>query len=97
MLHLISIAGLPQNFLDRMAAGDDVMLLQAAVWSAMTGHQDNAKIMRLLSRPSQVYVLQEWLTVNGIEKHLVFPEVRIINYAGLVELTVKNPVNYTWC
>ncbi|QWF71502.1 hypothetical protein KEF85_03210 [Methylomonas paludis] len=97
MLHLISQLGLAQEVVERIAAGDDVVLQQGALWAVWAGHTDNAKIFQLLARPAQVYVLQELLTVNGIGANDVLAGVQIINYAGLVDLSVINPVIHTWC
>lgn len=97
MLHLISIPVLQQEIVDRIAAGDDVVLQQGAVWAAFNGHADNLKLLHLFSRQASVYVLQEMLTVNGIEPSQLIIGVNVIDYAGLVELSVKNPVIHTWC
>ena len=97
MLHLVSQAPLRQEIVERIVAGDDVVLQQGTVWAALSGHADNAKLLQLLALPAQVYVLREMLEVNGIESSRVLDGVNVIDYFGLVELTVKNPVIHTWC
>ena len=97
MLHLVSLPVLQQEIVERIAAEDDVVLQQGAVWAVLKGHAGNAKLLRLLAQGCRIYVLQEMLTVNGIETPHVIAGVNIIDYAGLVELTVKNPVIHTWC
>jgi len=96
MLHLVSQA-LQQAIVERIAAGDDVVLQQVSVWAALNGHADNAKLLQLFALPSQVYVLREMLEVNGIETSRLLAGVKVIDYPGLVDLTVKNPVIHTWC
>lgn len=96
MLHLVSQASLQQEIVERIDIGDDVVLQQGAVWAVLTGHVDNAKLLRLLALPCQVYVLREMLTVYGIEVSQVLTGIRITDYPGLVDLTVKNPVIHTW-
>ena len=97
MLHLLSLAVLPQEIIERIGAGDDVVLQQNMVWTVLQDHADNAKLLQLLTNGSQVYVLQDMLAVQGIENSAVLTGVKIIDYPGLVELTVKNPVIHTWC
>lgn len=97
MLHLLSQAPLRQEIVERIVAGDDVVLQQSTVWAAISGHADNAKLIQLLAQSSQIYVLREMLEVNGIESSRVLEGVNVIDYPGLVDLTVKNPVIHTWC
>lgn len=97
MLHLVSLSPLPQEVIERMAFEDDVVLQQGTIWSALSGHAENTKVSQLTVKGCRVYVLRELLEVNGIEASQVFSGVNIIDYPGLVELTVKNPVIHTWC
>lgn len=97
MLHLVCQQALRQEVVDRIAAGDDVVLQQGSIWSVVIGHADNAKLSQLFALPAQVYVLREWLVVNGIDSSQMLSAVNCIDYPGLVELTVKNPVIHTWC
>jgi len=97
MLHLLVLPELLRQQIERIAPGDDVVLQQGAVWSAWLGHANNAQLSALLHQDSQVYVLSEFLLVNGIEHSQVMSGVNIINYSGLVDLTIKNPVIHTWC
>jgi len=97
MLHLVALTGLPQEVVERIAAGDDVLLQQAAIWTALNGHVDNAKLLQLIARQCRIYVLQEMLTVNGIQPLQLLGGVNVTDYPGFVELTVNNPVIHTWC
>ena len=97
MLHLVSQSSLPQEIVERIAAGDDVVLQQGAIWAVLSGHADNAKLLSIFALPAQIYVLREILELNGIDFSEVLAGVNIIDYQGLVELTVKNPVIQTWC
>ncbi|MGD0959277.1 MAG: DsrH/TusB family sulfur metabolism protein [Methylomonas sp.] len=96
MLHLFALSSLPQECLDRVGSGDDVLLQHGAFWAAFSGHRDNPKLHRLMARDIRVYVLQEWLTVNGLTDGQILAGVEIIDYSGLVGLTVKNSVIHTW-
>lgn len=97
MLHLVSLSPLPPEVAERMAAEDDVVLQQGSIWAALKGHADNAKLSHLMAEGCFIYVLREILEVNGIDDTQILAGVNIIDYPGLVDLTVKNPVIHTWC
>ena len=97
MLHLLSLTLLTSELIERIGSGDDVVLQQDMVWLVLQGHADQVKLLQLLANGCQVYVLQEMLAVQGIQHSAVLRGVKIIDYPGLVELTVKNPVIHTWC
>lgn len=96
MLHLIADAVLTQAVMQRVAAGDDVLLLAGAVWGAYVGHQDNAKLSQLLAQQCHVHVLSDALAANGIGAEQLMPGVRVIDYPAFVDLTVNNPAIHTW-
>lgn len=96
MLHLLSTGALQSEMVERIAPGDDVVLQQGVVWAALIGHADNAKLQQLMLKNCRIFVLQEMLTLNGIEISRLLPVIVIIDYPGLVELTVKNPVIQSW-
>ncbi|PPD35633.1 MAG: hypothetical protein CTY19_00850 [Methylomonas sp.] len=97
MLHLISDSTLSESVIARIANDDDVILQAGAVWAAFHGHQDNPKINLLLTQTPYVYALQDVLVMSGINQQQLLLGVTAIDYAGFVELTVKNPVIHTWC
>jgi tRNA 2-thiouridine synthesizing protein B len=97
MLHLIAETCLSQAVVERIAAGDDVVLQAGSIWSVLDGHQDNSKIGTLLAKPCQVYAMQDLLLANGIVAQQILCGVATIDYSELVELTIKNPVIHTWC
>ena len=97
MLHLLQSPALTNAVVERIASGDDVLLHACTVWAVLEGHADNGMLSKLLDQQCRVYVLQEALTVNGIEINRVLTGIEIIDYAGFVALTVKNPVISTWC
>lgn len=97
MLHLITEPVLLQAVVERIAAEDDVVLLAGSVWAALSGHQDNAKLVQILARRGNIYALHDPLSMNGITDSQILPGVERIDYAKWVELTVKNPVIHTWC
>ncbi len=97
MLHLIADSTLTQAVVERIAIGDDVVLLASVLAVAYAGHQDNAHLQTLLSRSCSIYALSDQLAMNGIGDTELFPGVQVIDYPKLVDLTVHNPVIHTWC
>lgn len=97
MLHLFAQPVLDSASVERIAAGDDVLLQHGSLWAAFQGHAANSKVRALLAKPSRIYVLQAMLEVNGIAAEQLLEGVVCIDYAGLVALTEKNPVIHTWC
>lgn len=96
MLHLLFKSPLAEAVIERIASGDDVVLMDAAVCAALSGHQDNLLLQRLLVAGCRVYALQEMLLVQGIELESVLPGVESVDYGGLVELTVANAAIHSW-
>ena len=96
MLHLIALPGLPQEIVERIGEGDDVLLQYCLVWLALQGHEDNSKLLTLLERRCRVFVMQDMLTASGITAEQLLAGVCSVDYPGLVALTVENPVIHTW-
>ena len=96
MLHQLALANLNDALIDRIGAGDDVLLEYSGLWALLKGHADNAKLLALQSKSCQLYALKEALQVNGIEPERIIAGVQLIDYAEWVALTVKNPVIHTW-
>lgn len=97
MLHLLSRLPLQAAVIERIGGGDDVVLMDSAVCAALIGHQDNVLLQGLLAETCRVYAMREMLSVYGVEPQRVLTGVQPIDYAGLVELTVQNPVIHSWC
>lgn len=97
MLHLLSLLPLQAAVIERIGGGDDVVLMDGAVCAALAGHQDNVLLQQLLAEACRVFALREMLQVHGIEPSRLLPGVEPVDYAGLVGLTVKNPVIHSWC
>jgi tRNA 2-thiouridine synthesizing protein B len=97
MLHLLSQLPLQTAVIERIGSGDDVVLMDGAVCAALAGHSGNALLRQLLSQSCRIYALQEMLLVHGVEPLLLLSGVESVDYAGLVELTVQNPVIHSWC
>lgn len=97
MLHLLALPALPAEIVERIAAGDDVLLQHQLVWHARQGHAGNAVVAALLSRPCRVFAMADTLAAHGIAADQLLPGVAVLDYPGLVALTVENPLAHTWC
>lgn len=96
MLHLINQSPIILATLERISSGDDVVFLESAVWNALCGHELNTQFNTLIDNTIQLYVLEDELIVAGIDPEQLMAGVAVIDYSGLVELTVKNKVIKTW-
>jgi tRNA 2-thiouridine synthesizing protein B len=67
------------------------------VWLAKEGHAENTKLTQLLVKGCRIFVLQEILLLVGIAQQQIITGVEVIDYAGLVALSVENSVIHTWC
>lgn len=96
MLHLLSQLPLQAAIIERIGSGDDVVLMDGAVCAARAGHCANDLLRQLLKQSCRVYALQEMLLVHGVEPQCLLSGLESVDYAGLVKLTVRNPVIHTW-
>jgi tRNA 2-thiouridine synthesizing protein B len=96
MLHLIFQTPLTVAVVERLGTTDSIVLQGAAVWNALQGHVLNASLSQLLQHNASLYVLQEDLQVNGIDRSRLLPGVEVISYDGLVDLTVAIQQIQTW-
>lgn len=97
MLHLLSENSLSQAVVERIDAGDTLVLMSASIWAAHNGHADNGKLSELLARGCKVGVMEDALAASGIEPSKLLAGIEIVDYPGLVELTVKHHPIHTWC
>ncbi len=96
MLHLIFRSPVDLAVIARIGNGDDVVFQEAAVWNAMGGHVLNTHFNQLMDKACHLYVLQDELDVSGISQEQLLAGVLVIDYSGLVELTVNNKAIKTW-
>lgn len=95
MLHLVSQSLKDGSLLERLAAGDDVVFLENAVL-ALSGQGRLAMALSQRLRDCQFFVLQDHLAVRGLSVAELATGVEVIDYAGLVALTVKNKLIQSW-
>lgn len=95
MLHLISQSPVETAVLERIDTGDSVVFLENAVLRVLHNGSLSETLMQLSAR-NRLYVLSDELTVRGIRSEELVRGIEVIDYTGLVELTVRHPLIQTW-
>ncbi len=96
MLHLIFQSPVEPAILDRMATGDVAVFLENAVLSTLQKSQLAAAISQKLNS-NRLYVLSEDMAVRGLVITELVLGLEVIDYPGLVNLSVENRLIQSWC
>lgn len=96
MLHLIAALPAEPAVLQRIGANDAILLFDAAVCSAKSGHALTEQWQTLLNNGCRLYLLQPHLAVFGLETANLMAGIEPVDFAGWVELTTAHPVIQTW-
>jgi len=95
MLHLIFQSPVEAAVLSRISPGDDVVFLESAVLGLLQ-KGDLAGVLTGLIARCRLYVLIDAINTRGILADELVAGMALIDYAGLVALTVKSPVIQSW-
>jgi tRNA 2-thiouridine synthesizing protein B len=95
MLHLISQATVDDAILQRIGCGDIVVLLDGAVLKTLSQGGSASAFLILLVR-ARCCVLVEHLQLYGIAEADLVEGIEVIDYAGLVNLTLAEPLIQSW-
>ncbi|MEI6335479.1 MAG: sulfurtransferase complex subunit TusB [Methylococcaceae bacterium] len=95
MLHLIFQSPIDNAILERIDSGDDVVFLENAVLRILKKGSLCGVLMQLLN-VNRLYVLGDDIEARGIVIAELVSGIEVIDYAELVNLTVKNPVIQSW-
>ena len=95
MLHLIFQSPIQLSVLERIGIGDDVVFLESSVLHLLEKGSLRAILAPMMSR-NMFYVLLEDIEVRGINLTELMIGIEVIDYAELVNLTVKNPKILSW-
>jgi tRNA 2-thiouridine synthesizing protein B len=95
MLHLIFQSPIEMAVLERIDSGDDVVFLENAVLRILKKGSLCAILTQLLTQ-NRLYVLVDDIEVRGIVVAELVNGIEVIDYSGMVDLTVKNPVIQSW-
>jgi tRNA 2-thiouridine synthesizing protein B len=95
MLHLIFQSPVDIATLERMASGDVAVFLESAVFGVL----QKGKLADALSNKinsNRLCVLSEDMAARGILEPELVAGLEVIDYPGLVNLTVENPLIASW-
>ncbi|MDP1772828.1 MAG: sulfurtransferase complex subunit TusB [Methylobacter sp.] len=95
MLHLIFQSPIESAILERIDSGDIVVFLENAVLRTLQNSAISNTLAQQLGR-NRLCVLSDDIAVRGIAPDELVQGIEVIDYAGLVELTVNNPVIQSW-
>lgn len=95
MLHLISASPVAPAVLERIDSGSSVVFLENAVLSILSNGQLNARLAGMLA-DHRLYVLAADLLMRGIDADRIVQGIEVIDYQGLVGLTVAHPLIHSW-
>jgi tRNA 2-thiouridine synthesizing protein B len=95
MLHLIFQSPIDMAILERIDSGDDVVFLENSVLRILKEGSLGDILSQLLKR-NRLCVLADDIEIRGIVTDELVNGIEVIDYSGLVGLTVKNPVIQSW-
>ena len=95
MLHLIFQSPIDSAVLERMVTGDVAVFLESAVLGVLQNAQQSGVLADKLTS-TRLCVLSEDMLARGILESELVAGLEIIDYPGLVKLTVENPLITSW-
>lgn len=99
MLHTVNKSPFERDSLStclRLARqGSDVLLIEDAVYAALGGTRFEADLRGALERCA-IFALAEDLEARGIGLHTLIPGIEVVDYAGFVDLAVRNDSVQSW-
>lgn len=96
MLHLIFQSPIETAVLKRINPADVAVFLENSVLRILQNSDISDTLMQLLLNNNRLYVLSDDIAARGITLDQLVKGLEVIDYAGLVELTVSNPVIQSW-
>jgi len=99
MLHIVNKSPFERNALESCLGhaleGDSVLLIEDAVIGAVAGSRFAGHLTDAMTG-KHVCVLREDLAARGIGDERVLAGIRLVDYAGFVELTIENDKTQSW-
>jgi tRNA 2-thiouridine synthesizing protein B len=95
VLHLVFQSPIETAVLERIDSGDVVVFLENAVLRVLQNSVISDTLTRQADR-NRLCVLSDDIAIRGISPNELIEGLEVIDYAGLVELTVNNPVIQSW-
>jgi tRNA 2-thiouridine synthesizing protein B len=95
MLHLISASPIATAVLERIDSGSSVVFLENAVLWILRNGQLHGRLAGMLA-DHHLYALSADMRMRGINAAQIVQGIEVIDYEGLVELTVAHPLIQSW-
>jgi len=95
MLHLISSSPIALAVFERIDSGSSIVFLENAVLRILRNGQLSGRLTGMLA-DHHLYALSADLMIRGIETEQIVEGIEVIDYTGLVELTVAHPLIQSW-
>jgi tRNA 2-thiouridine synthesizing protein B len=95
VLHLVFQSPIETAVFERMDSGDVVVFLENAVLRVLQNSVLSDTLTRHLGR-NRLFVLSDDIAIRGINPDELIKGLEVIDYAGLVELAVNNPIIHSW-
>jgi tRNA 2-thiouridine synthesizing protein B len=96
MLHLVFQPPVETAIWERIDSEDAVVFLENAVLKLLKGSHAENMLAQKIQRFRRCCVLSDDISVRGIGFNQLIEGIEVIDYAGLVELTVDNQVVQSW-
>ncbi len=99
MLHTVNKSPFERNALDsclRLAKkGSAILLFEDGVYAAQRGTAASDKV-KTATRDFSVFVLGPDLRARGIDEETIVEDIRVVDYAGFVDLVVEHGPVQAW-
>ena len=99
MLHIVNKSPFERvafkSCLDHAVAGDSILMIEDAAVGATDGTIFSDDLKTAMADKS-VYVLGGDLAARGVNENRIIDGIKIVDYAGFVELTVENDKTQSW-
>jgi tRNA 2-thiouridine synthesizing protein B len=95
MLHLIFQSPLETAVLERIDSGDELVFLGNAALCTLKNSSISKTLTEKLSS-NRLFVLSDDIVVRGIVPDELVKGVEVIDYIGLVALTINSPIIQSW-
>lgn len=99
MLHTVNKSPFERNSLEaclRLAkAGSAILLIEDGVYAAMKGTTAEARV-KAATQEMNVYALGPDLKARGLDEGLLVDGIKVVDYAGFVDLAAENDKVLSW-
>ncbi len=99
MLHIVNKSPFERNAfkscLDHAVAGDSILMIEDAAVGAVDGTVFSSDLKAAMADKS-VYVLGGDLAARGMSEDRIIDGIKVVDYAGFVDLTAENDKTQSW-